>query len=66
MLYVKKKSTAVEQSVVCEPVTQRARVLSQVGTSFLGEVFSGFFSCLEDKCQEALGHPGSPNLVWPS
>ena len=36
-------STAVGQVVACAPVTQRARVRSPVGTSFLGEVFSGFF-----------------------
>ena len=36
-------STAVEQVVACALVTQRARVRSPVGTSCLGEVFSGFF-----------------------
>ena len=36
-------STAVEQVVACALVTQRTRVRSPVGTSFLGEVFSGFF-----------------------
>ena len=36
-------STAVEQVVACALVTQRARVRSPVGTSFLGEVFLGFF-----------------------
>ena len=35
----KVKSTAVEQVVACALVTQRARVQSPVGTSFLGEVF---------------------------
>ena len=35
--------TAVEQVVACALVTQRARVRSPVGTSFLGEVFSGVF-----------------------
>ena len=35
--------TALEQVVACAPVTQRARVRSLVGTSFLGEVFSRFF-----------------------
>ena len=35
--------TAVGQAVACAPVTQRARVRSPVGTSFLGGVFSGFF-----------------------
>ena len=34
-------STAVGQSVACAPVAQRARGRSPVGTSFLGEVFSG-------------------------
>ena len=33
----------MEQVVACALVTQRARVRSPVGTSFLGEVFSGFF-----------------------
>ena len=36
-------STAVDQVVACAPVTQRARVRSPVGTSFLGEVFFGVF-----------------------
>ena len=31
------------QAVACAPVTRRARDPSPVGTSFLGEVFSGFF-----------------------
>ena len=35
-------STAVEQAVACAPVTQRAPVRFLIGTSFLGEVFSGF------------------------
>ena len=34
---------AVGQVVACAPVTQRARVGSPVGTSFLGEVFFGDF-----------------------
>ena len=37
------ESTAVGQVVACAPVMQRAWVRSPVGTSFLGEVFSGFF-----------------------
>ena len=37
------ESTAVEQVVARALVTQRARVRSPVGTSFLGEFFSGFF-----------------------
>ena len=38
-------STAVGRPVACVSVTQRARVRSPVGTSFLGEVFFiwGFF-----------------------
>ena len=36
-------SIAVGHAVACAPVRQRARVRSPVGTSFLGEVFSGFF-----------------------
>ena len=36
-------STVVGQAAACAPVTQRARVRSPVGTSFLGEVFSRFF-----------------------
>ena len=39
----REESSAVEQVVACALVTQRARVRSPVGTSFLGEVFSGFF-----------------------
>ena len=35
-------STAGDQAVACAPVTQWPRVRSPVGTSFLGEVFSGF------------------------
>ena len=33
----------LEVVVACSLVTQRARVRSPVGTSFLGEVLSGFF-----------------------
>ena len=36
-------STAVGQVVACASVTQWARVRSPVRTSFLGEVFLGFF-----------------------
>ena len=36
-------STAVEQVVACAFATQRARIRFPVGTSFMGEVFSGFF-----------------------
>ena len=38
--------TAVEQAVAFAPITQGARVRSPVRTSFLGEVFSFFFSHL--------------------
>ena len=41
------KSTAVEQAVACASVTQWARVRSPVGTSYLGEVFSGFSSIIK-------------------
>ena len=52
------QSTAMGQVVACAPVTQRARVRFPVGTSFLGEVFSGFFLTCKT-CQEALG-PKAP------
>ena len=58
-------STAVGQEVSCMPVMQQARVESPVGTSFLGKVFSGFFLTCKT-CQEALGPPRSPNIIWPS
>ena len=37
------KSTTMGQAEACAAVMQRAWVRSPVGTSFLGEVFSGFF-----------------------
>ena len=43
ILITKDMSTAVWQALACAPVTKRARVRSPVGTSFLGEIFSGFF-----------------------
>ena len=49
------QSTAVGQAVTCAPVTQRARVRSPVGPSFLGEVLSGSFRVQR-----------SPNIIWPS
>ena len=58
-------STTVEQVAACTLVTQRARVRSPVGTSFLGEVFSGFSSPV----RQMLGSfrpPRSPNIIWPS
>ena len=62
---LKWESTAVGQVVACMPVTQRAQVWSPVGTSFLGEVFSGFFLT----CKTNIGKlrpPRSPNIIWPS
>ena len=41
--YISFESTAVGQAAACASVTQRARVRSPAGTSFLGEVFSGIF-----------------------
>ena len=51
-------STAVGQSVACAPVTQRARVRSPVGTSCLGEVFSGFFLT----CKTIVGKLQAPKV----
>ena len=53
------------QVVACSPVTQRARVRSPVGTSFLGEVFSGFFLTYKTNFRK-LRPPRSPNIIWPS
>ena len=47
------KSNAVGQAVACAPVTRRARVRTSVGTSFLGDVFSGFFLT----CKTNVGKP---------
>ena len=58
----KERFTAMEQAVACAPVTQRTRVLSPVRTSFLGEVFSGFFLTCKT-CQEALG-PQGPRIKF--
>ena len=52
------KSTAVEQVVACALVTQRARVRFPVGTSFLGEVFSGFFLT----CKTNVGKLSAPKV----
>ena len=43
-MLIDRLSTTVGQAVVCMPVTQRARVRSLIGTSFLGEVFFWDFS----------------------
>ena len=44
------------QAVACSPVTQRTRIRSPVWTSFLGEVFSGFFLT----CKTNIGKPQAP------
>ena len=56
------QSTAVGQAVACAPVTQRARVRSQVGTSFLGEVFSSPVRQISGSVKP----PRSPNIIFPS
>ena len=56
-------SMAVEQAVACTPVTQWARVRYPVGRSFLGEVFSVFFSP-QNKSLEALLPHDFPNITW--
>ena len=53
------------QVVTCAPVTQRARVRSPVGTSFLGEVFSGFSSPVR-QMSGSFRPPRSPNIILPS
>ena len=58
-------STAVEQVVACALITQRARVRSPVGTSFLGEVFSGFSSPVR-QMSGSFRPPRFPNIIWPS
>ena len=54
------QSTAVGQVVACAPVTQRARVRSPDGTSFLGEVFSGFFLTCKTLMSESFRPPRPP------
>ena len=51
-MYYSSKSTAVEQTVACVPVTQRTTVRSPIGTTFLGEVFSGFFFTCKTNVRE--------------
>ena len=51
-----KRSTGVEQVVACASVTQRARIRSLVGTSFLGEVFSGFFLTCQTNVRKLSAH----------
>ena len=50
--------TAVEQVVACALVTQQAWVRSPVGTSFLGEVFLGFFLT----CKTNVGKLSAPKV----
>ena len=59
-------STAVEQVVACALVTQRARVRSPVGTSFLDEVFFCGFSSPVRQMSGNFRPPRSPNIIWPS
>ena len=49
-------STAVEQTVTCAPITQRVRVRSPVGTSFLAEVFSGVFLTCKTNVRKLWAH----------
>ena len=49
-------STAVEQAVACTPVTQRVRVRSPFGTSFLGEVLSEFFLACMTNARKIYTH----------
>ena len=58
-------STAVDQEVACASVTQRARVRSPAGTSFLGEVFRVFSSSVR-QMSGSFRSPRSPNLIWSS
>ena len=55
-------STAVEQVVACALVTQRARVRSPVGTSFLGEGFRGF--SLPVRQMSGSFRPQSPRISF--
>ena len=60
------ESTAVEQVVACPLVTQRARVRSPVGTSFLGEVYFRGFSSPVRRMSGSFRPTRSPNIIWPS
>ena len=55
-------STAVGQAVACMPVMQQARIRSPVGTSFLGEVFSGVF--LTCKTMSGSFRPQGPGISF--
>ena len=63
VIFIRIKSTAVEQAIACALVTQRARVQSPVGASFLGEVFSGFFLTSKMNVRKPTR---SLNIIWPS
>ena len=55
----------MEQVVACALVTQRARVLSRVGTGLLGEVFFRGFSSPVRRMSGNFRPPRSPNIIWP-
>ena len=61
---IKKYTTAVEQAVAWEPVTQRVRVQSPVGTGFLGEFFRGFSSPVKQMSGN-FRPTRSPNILCP-
>ena len=50
--------------VINERTFKVARVRSPVGTSFLGDVFSGFSSPVR-QMSGSFGPPRSPNIIWP-
>ena len=50
------RSIAVDQAVACALVTQRTLVRSPVRTSFLGEVFSGFFHTCKTNVGKFYAH----------
>ena len=51
--------------VACALVTLRARVRCPVGTSFPGEVFSGFFLTARQMSGN-VRRPRSPDIIWSS
>ena len=58
-------SHSVEQAVACASVMQRTRVQSPVWTSFLCEVFWGFYSPVR-QMSGSFRPTRSPNIIWPS
>ena len=52
----------MEEVVACALVTQRARVGCPVGTSFLGEVFSGFFLTCKTNVRK-FGPASTPVII---